>query len=47
MADFKLCIADPSSGKCFQKEVKDNDASPFLGKNIGETMKGESIGMTG
>jgi small subunit ribosomal protein S6e len=47
MADFKLCIADPKSGKTYQKEVKDNEAAPFLGKNIGDAIKGETIGMTG
>lgn len=47
MADFKLCIADPKSKKVYQKEVKDPEAAHFLGKNIGETIKGESIGLTG
>ena len=47
MADFKLCIADPKTGKTYQKEVKDNDGDFFLGKNIGETIKGETIGLTG
>ena len=47
MADFKLCIADPKTKKTFQKEVKDQEASSFMGKNIGETIKGETIGMTG
>lgn len=47
MASFKLCISDPSSGKTFQKEVKDSMASPFIGLNIGETVKGDSIELTG
>ena len=47
MADFKLCIADPKSQKTYHKEVKDQDASSFIGKNIGETLKGEVIGLTG
>ena len=47
MADFKLCIADPKTGKTFQKEVKDSDAQPFLGMKIGEPVKGELIGLTG
>ena len=42
MASFKLCISDPS-GKTFQREVKDNLARPFIGLNIGETIKGDSI----
>ncbi len=47
MASFKLCISDPSSGKMFQKEVKDNFASPFIGLNIGETIKGDSFDFNG
>ncbi|MBD3164082.1 30S ribosomal protein S6e [Candidatus Woesearchaeota archaeon] len=47
MAEFKLCIADPKSGKTYQKEVKGSEASPFIGLNIGETIKGESLGING
>ena len=47
MASFKLCISDPSSGKTFQKEVKDNMASPFIGLNIGENIKGDIFEMSG
>ncbi|MBI2653290.1 30S ribosomal protein S6e [Candidatus Woesearchaeota archaeon] len=47
MVSFKLCISDPSAGKTFQKEVKDNQATPFLGLNIGETIKGDSFEIDG
>ena len=47
MAAFKLCISDPSSGKTFQREVKDSLASPFIGLNIGETVKGDLFDMGG
>lgn len=47
MVSFKLCISDPSSGKTFQREVKDNLARPFIGLNIGETMKGDSFEING
>jgi len=47
MADFKLCIADPKTGKTYQKEVKDSDAQSFVGMKIGEAVKGELIGLTG
>ena len=47
MVSFKLCISDPSSGKTFQKEVKDNLARPFVGLNIGETIKGDNIEIAG
>ena len=47
MAEFKLCIADPKTGKSFQKEVKDADAAPFMGLMLGDTVKGEVLGVTG
>ena len=47
MASFKLCIANPKDGKCYQKEVKDAEAQPFIGLNIGENVKGDTFGMTG
>ncbi len=47
MASFKLCISDPSSGRTFQKEVKDSMARPFIGLNIGDPVKGDSIEMGG
>ncbi|MFC1704895.1 S6e family ribosomal protein [Nanoarchaeota archaeon] len=47
MADFKLTIADPKTGKCYQKEVKDAEAAPFIGLNVGESIKGEVFGLTG
>ncbi|MBI2657710.1 30S ribosomal protein S6e [Candidatus Woesearchaeota archaeon] len=47
MANFKLCISDPSTGKTFQKEVKDSAASPLVGLNIGENVKGDSIELSG
>ena len=47
MVSFKLCISDPSSGKTFQREIKDNMARPFIGMNIGETVKGDSFEFNG
>jgi len=47
MVSFKLCISEPASGKTFQKEVKDNLARPFIGLNIGETIKGDNIDLNG
>lgn len=47
MASFKLCISEPSSGKTFQKEVKDASAKAFIGLNIGEAIKGDSFDMGG
>jgi small subunit ribosomal protein S6e len=47
MAEFKLVIGDPKTGKCFQKEVKDNEAKAFLHKVIGDSVSGDSFGMEG
>jgi len=47
MAQFKLCIANPKTGKCYQKEVKDQEASAFVGQNVGEKISGDSFGMSG
>ena len=47
MASFKLCIADPKTGKCYQKEAKDSEAEGFIGLNVGENVKGDSFGMSG
>ena len=47
MANFKICISDPSTGKTFQKEVKDSMAKPFMGLNIGESITGDNFELTG
>ena len=47
MAEFKLVISDPKTGKTTQKEIKDQSANAFLNKKIGETVAGESIDLTG
>lgn len=44
--EIKLVIADPKTGKCFSKEVKE-DAKRFSGMKIGDTVKGELMDMTG
>ncbi len=47
MAEFKLVIANPKTGCSVQKEAKDDAASGFLGKKIGDVVHGELIDMTG
>ena len=47
MADFKLCIGNPKTGKCYQKDVKDAEAQGFIGLNVGEKITGDSFGMFG
>tara|TARA_Y100000310_G_scaffold22935_2_gene21897 strand:+ start:1975 stop:2592 length:618 start_codon:yes stop_codon:yes gene_type:complete len=47
MVSFKLCISDPSTGKTFQREVKDSLAKPFIGLNIGESINGDNFEVSG
>ena len=47
MKSFKLNIADPKSSKCYKTEVKDAQATPFIGLNIGEKIDGNKIGIDG
>ena len=47
MASFKINIADPKTGKCYKTEVKDTQAAPFMGLNIGEKIEGSKLGIEG
>ena len=47
MAEFKLTIADPKTGKCVQKVVGEAAAKGFMGMKIGDTVKGELMDLTG
>ena len=47
MAEFKLTIADTKIGKCIQKDVKEPEANALIGKEIGEAIKGDLIGLAG
>lgn len=47
MAEFKLTISNPKSGKTVQREAKADDAKPFVGKKIGDEINGEVINLTG
>ena len=46
MVGFKVVIGT-KDGKCVQKEIAEEDSKNLIGKKIGETMKGEIIGLTG
>jgi len=47
MASFKINIADPKTGKCYKTEIKDQQAAPFMGLNIGEKIEGSKLGIEG
>ena len=44
MTGFKLTIGEPSTGRTFQREVKDEQAKVFLNLNIGDKTSGDSFG---
>jgi small subunit ribosomal protein S6e len=46
MANFKIVVSDPKSRKAFQKEIEQK-ASGFMGKRIGDKVKGDSLGIAG
>ena len=39
MAEFKVVIADPKTGKCYKHEVKGPEATRLVGMKIGEKRK--------
>ncbi len=45
MVDFKIVISDPSTGKTYQKEVRDDDARKFIGLKISDKLKGDFLGL--
>jgi len=47
MAEFKLCIGDPKSGKSYQRVVSGDNAKALLGKKIGDKIRGESFDLPG
>ncbi len=46
MANFKVVISDPKSKKAVQKEMEQK-ASGFMGKRIGDKVRGEPLGLAG
>jgi len=46
MAEFKIVIADPESGETFQREVDGQDANRFLGRELGDEVDGDAVGLT-
>ncbi len=46
LANFKLTISD-IKGKSISKELKDNDANPFLGLQLGNDTDASIVGLTG
>ncbi len=47
MADFKLVVSDPKSGKAYNVDVVGPKINKFIGKPIGSEIDGESAGLNG
>ena len=45
--ECKLVLGDPKTGKCYQREVKDDAAKAFVGLKIGDKIRGELFDLTG
>jgi small subunit ribosomal protein S6e len=47
MADFKIVVSDPKSGKAYNIDVAGPKTTKFVGKAIGSEIDGEVAGLTG
>lgn len=47
MAEFKLNIADPKTGKCMQKVIAEPESSRLIGLKIGDRIDGSVAGLSG
>lgn len=45
--EFKIVIADPKTGKCHQREIKDDETKIFLGLKLGAKVKGDTFNLQG
>jgi small subunit ribosomal protein S6e len=47
MAEFKIVIADPKTGKSYKHDVNGPEATRLVGMKIGEKLAGEAVGYPG
>ncbi len=47
MADFKLVVSDPKSGKAYNIDVTGAKSNKFVGKPIGSEVEGDAAGLPG
>ena len=47
MADFKLVVSDPKTGKAYNVDVTGAKSNKFIGKSIGSEIEGEAAGLPG
>ena len=47
MAEFQVVVADPDDGMTYQFDVEGQDANRFLGREIGDEVDGNAVGLDG
>tara|TARA_B110000263_G_C15134840_1_gene430588 strand:+ start:237 stop:644 length:408 start_codon:yes stop_codon:yes gene_type:complete len=47
MTEFQVVIGDPETGNSHQIKVDGKDANNFMGKEIGDEIEGELVGLNG
>jgi len=47
MAPFQVVVADPDSGRTFQREVDGQDANRFASRSLGDEIDGDAVGLDG
>ncbi|GAD51980.1 SSU ribosomal protein S6e [Halarchaeum acidiphilum MH1-52-1] len=47
MATFNVVVADPAEGTAYPVEVEGQDANRFIGRDIGDEVDGDAVGLTG
>jgi small subunit ribosomal protein S6e len=47
MVDFKIVLSDPQSGRSYKIDATGAAAGAFVGKNIGEAVNGNVLGLNG
>ncbi|ELZ80950.1 MULTISPECIES: 30S ribosomal protein S6e [Haloferax] len=47
MAEFMVVVADPDSGETYQVDVEGQDANRFLGRDLGDEVDGDAVGLDG
>ncbi|AWB28679.1 30S ribosomal protein S6e [Halococcoides cellulosivorans] len=47
MADFTVTVADPESGRTYQRDVDGQDANRFAGLTVGDDVDGAAVGLDG
>lgn len=47
MVDFRVVVSDSKTAQAYQVAVTGAAANKFIGKNIGETVSGDAVGLAG